>query len=434
MDNNSVKQLMSYDKNILKRIKNLQQVCQDVFGKDKNSDKQNLTATYAPGRAEIIGNHTDYNEGYTISTNISQNLLMIGKPNDSNKVEVLSLNEDRKVYSFFVSSPDAMVKQRSKSQASHSWTNYIKGVLWAFAKRKIPLKGFRAVIQSTIPLGGGVSSSAALELATAHFLCALGNQDIRKETLISMCKYAENKYVGAPCGYLDQATVELADSSMLFISYRQVGNSPFSWDTIDINLQDHGLTFIIGYDLSSKHSIVEGKYKVRQKACKQSIPILEKVLVRKLQALRDVSLGEFKKLDTNIFANTPIPYKWILHVISENQRVLEAKDKIKQADMQGFGDLLTASGKSAIYDYQLAEDTPELIWLYETILKNKKAWGVIGTRNMGGGFNATTLSLVKSDNARVFKTSLQEFYSKKFNSHYHFLEFSPAPSAGQLFV
>lgn len=424
---------LKYDKNLPKRIKHLRYLFQDVFGKGKkNVNRERLLITCAPGRAEIIGNHTDYNEGYTISTNISQNLLMVGKLTDSNKVEVLSLNEDRKVYSFFVAPPDAMIKQRSKSQASHSWTNYIKAVLWTFAIRNIPLKGFKAVIQSTIPLGTGVSSSAALELGTTYFLCALNNLKIPKETLVSMCKDAENNYVGAPCGFLDQATVALSDNTMLFISYRSAKKLPFSWETIDINLESHGLTFLIGYDLSSKHSIVEGKYAVRQKACRQSIPILEKALGKKIQALRDISLEEFKKLDTNIFTSTSIPYKWILHVISENQRVLEAIEAINQDDMQAFGDLLTASGSSAIYDYQLAEDTPELTWLYETVLKNKKAWGVVGTRNMGGGFNATTLSLVKSENSEFFKTSLGELYNKKFGSRYQFLEFTPSPSAGAL--
>ena len=425
---------VDYDKTLLKRIASLKKAYKDVFEKDKNSTQQKLLITCAPGRAEIIGNHTDYNEGYTLSTNISQNLLMLGKPNNSNEVKVVSLNEDKKVNSFFVASVEDMVKQKSKPQANDSWTNYVKGVVWASSKRNLPLKGFTAVIQSNIPLGGGVSSSAALELATAYFLCALDNQKTRKETLISMCKDAENNYVGAPCGYLDQATVALADNTMLFISYRPIQNLPFGWDTIDIDLETYGLTFIIGYDLSSKHSIVEGKYKVRQNACKQSIPILERLLRKKIKALRDIQLDEFKKLDSNTLTANQIPYKWILHVISENERVLKAREAIKRGDMQKFGDLLTASGKSAIYDYQLAEDAPELSWVYETILRNKKDWGVIGTRNMGGGFNATTLSLVRSDKIEFFKISLQKLYQKKFKSNHHFLDFAPAPSAGQLFV
>lgn len=386
---------VGHDKDILKRVKSLKQAYKDAFKKDKNLDDQNLVASYAPGRAEIIGNHTDYNEGYTLSVNISQSLIVIGRPNSSNKVGIMSLNEGNRVVSFLAASADKMMEQKSKFEEDNAWANYVKGVIWAFSKRNnMRLKGFSAIIESTIPEGGGVSSSAAMELATAHFIFKINNLNIPAEAIVSLCKDAENNYVGAPCGYLDQATVALADNKMLFISYRKVKNSPFSWDAIDVNLQAHGLTFIIGYDLSSKHSIVEGKYAIRQKACRQSIPILEKALSRKLQALRDISLEEFKKLDANIFANTSIPYKWILHVISENQRVLEAKDKIKQTDMQGFGDLLTESGRSAIYDYHLAEDTPELTWLYETILENRKAWGVIGTRNMGGGFNATTLSLV----------------------------------------
>lgn len=423
----------TFDKNLSERIENLRQTYLDIFGKDQNADKQSLFVTYAPGRAEIIGNHTDYNEGYTISANISQNLLMIGKPNGSNKVRVISLNEARRVSSFLITSPTDMLGQKSQLGVNDEWANYIKGVIWAFMKHNNrELKGFNAVIESTIPLGGGVSSSAAIELATAHFICVINNLTVSLEKLISICKDAENNYVGAPCGFLDQATVALADSTMLFISYKRIKNLPFTWDIIDINLKKHGLTFIIGYDLSSKHSLVEGKYAVRQNACKKSIPVLERLLKKNIKSLRDIKLDEFKELDPDMFANTAIPYKWISHVISENQRVMDAKRAIEQKDMEAFGKLLTASGKSAIYDYQLAEDAPELTWLYETVLKNKKAWGIIGTRNMGGGFNATTLSLVKSEKADFFKTSLQKLYNKKFRSNYQFLEFTLAPSARYL--
>lgn len=433
--NQTSRRWLEYDKNLQKRIKHLRYLYQDVFEKGKkNVTRENVLVTCAPGRAEIIGNHTDYNDGYTISANISQNLLVIGKSNDSNEVKIMSLNEAKKVSSFFVTSSEGILKQKSKSAANGLWTNYIKGVIWSFLTRGILLKGFNVVIESTIPLGCGVSSSAALELATAYFLCAINNLTISLENLITICKDAENNYVGAPCGYLDQATVALADSKMLFISYKSIQNSPFTWDTIDINLKQHGLTFIIGYDLSRKHSLVEGKYAVRQDACKKSIPVLERLLKKKIKALRDIQLDEFKRLDADMFTNTAIPYKWILHVVSENKRVIDAKKTIEQKNMPAFGQLLTASGKSAIYDYQLAEDAPELAWLYETIQKNKKDWGAVGTRNMGGGFNATTLSLVKSDKAEFFKNSLKHLYNKKFGSRYQFLEFTPAPSAGLIYL
>lgn len=431
MINQKTQQWLNNDKSLFTRIDNLKSVYQDIFAKnDKTPTTENFIITCAPGRAEIIGNHTDYNEGYTLSTNISQNLLLVGKPNSSNKIEITSLNEDNNIVGFHLASIHNMIKQKSKQKVNDSWSNYVKGVMWAFLKIYDLKKGFKAVIQSTVPSGGGVSSSAALELATAYFICAVNRLNIPDETLISICKDAENNYVGAPCGFLDQATIALADNSMLFISYRQVKTRPFTWNTINLNLQNHNLSFIIGYDLKSKHSLVEGKYAVRQNACKKSISVLEQVLKRKVKALRDVNLDEFTKLKPDIFSNTSIPYKWILHVVSENQRVIDAKKAIEQKSMQAFGNLLTESGKSAIYDYELTEDSPELAFLYETILKNKKAWGIIGTRNMGGGFNATTLSLVRLDKGKIFKESLKNIYYKKFGSNYQFLQFTPSPAAG----
>jgi galactokinase len=432
--NYKIGQGIASDKNLSEKIQKLKQVYKDVFGKGQYVDDQNIVITRAPGRAEIIGNHTDYSGGYTISANIEQELLMLGSLNNSNKIKIISLDKNSKVISFSILSAEEIVKQKSSNSSEDAWTNYIKGIVWVFVKEYLLLKGFSIVIQSSIPMGGGVSSSAALELAAAYFICAVNNFKIPSEILARMCKDAENNYVGAPCGFLDQATVALADRTLLFMSYKPKKNNPFTWDILDINLGNFSSKFIIGFDPKSQHSLVKGKYAIRQSACKQSVPVLEKALDKKIQVLSDVSLKEFNKLNKNTFINKSVPYNWILHLVSENQRVLEAKKAIEKNNMQAFGDLLTESGRSAIYDYQLAEDAPELIWLFETILDNKEKWGIIGTRNMGGGFNATTLSLVKSDAAEYFKMSLQKLYKRKFNSDYYFLEFTPSPSAGRIYL
>jgi galactokinase len=138
----------------------------------------------------------------------------------------------------------------------------------------------------------------------------------------------------------------------------------------------------------------------------------------------------WKNLSTNEIASVVV--RWIEHIVYDDQRVLDAVLALQKKDLTGFGRLLSDSGKSAIYGYELNEDSDEITWLYETVMKNSKTWGIMGIRNMGGGFNATTLALVRIDSVDTYRTELNKAYGQKFNSSYSFLEFVPSPSAGRL--
>ncbi len=447
------------DNSLSSRIENLLEEFRKTYPKNDASTKLILIA--APGRAEIIGNHTDYNEGLTISTNISSNLLFLARKRDDKKGRIRSLSQGNTVHKFTLNS----VKDIERKKSFHdyeTWTNYVKGVVWGLMQKGFDINGFDAIIESSIPVGAGVSSSAAIALATAHFITEANKLTVDQTTLIDVCKTAENQYVGAPCGYLDQGTIELADNSWLVISYKKEKNVPFTWKQVAMNLQKTGYTLIVGYDPSSKHSLVEGKYELRKNACELSLRPIREILGENTSALGELSVQDFEKIKNQLqrkieqelttnndekvlrfrlnkhwkkksfkdIAKNVV--QWVSHIVYEDERVSDAISALKRKDIKTFGELLSESGKSAIFGYELNEDSDELSWVYTNALRNKNRWGVLGIRNMGGGFNATTLALVAMQYADMYKNELSELYAKEFNSCYNFLEFTPSPSVGQL--
>jgi galactokinase len=412
------------DSTILKRINVLR----------KQFEKQDKPIVVClPGRAELLGSHTDYNQGVSLSATISQNLLMLAIPRQDTLVRISSI-ESKSIVEFRIDTPDGIVKQKAKTNSHDVWANYVKGVIWRFKKEGLPVKGFTGVLQSTIPVGAGVSSSAALELATAYCLTAMNNISIPPEQLAIFAKDAENEYVGTPCGYLDQATEALADESILQIDYRSKPRKPFAFQQITNNIADQGYLFVIGYDPKSTHALVDGKYALRQNACFESIALLKKLLPHKsITALRDVSSSNFSQVKEQFMTKKGKQITdFVTHVIYENERVKKATKALQRGDLVTFGEYMIASGKSALDLYQLDEDAPELRFVYEFVLTQKKALGVLGIRNMGGGFNATTLALVKNDTITNYKNILEKKYYATYHRPYQFIEFVPSPSAGTL--
>jgi galactokinase len=420
---------LALDHTLPRRLQNLKSFFNNLYG---NQNKE-LLLVCSPGRAEILGNHTDYNEGYTLSANITRNLLLLAAPREDAQIRVASLNKGKNIAAFRIDSEKILEEQKRVYGEKDAWSNYIRGILWSFKKRGLVVSGFDAVIQSTIPVGG-MSSSAALELATAKLLCEIMGNTLSDELMIDICKDAENNYVGAPCGYLDQGTIALADNAWLFMDHRQVDNKPFSWEKVVLEMIQADCSFAVGYDPKSTHALVDGKYAERQQICKRSIPTLQKLLAREeITALRDVSQQELGRVKESFRkAKGDKALNFITHVILENERVLEAFNYLTKGQLLDCGELMTESGKSAINLFELDEDAPELRFAYETVVANKDEWGVMGIRNMGGGFNATTLALVKSESLETYESRFNDLYKKKYNREYLFINFVPAPSVGVL--
>lgn len=370
----------------------------------------------SPGRAEIIGNHTDYNQGFALSACISKSFLVLFKKRDDKYVQIYSNNYPTKRPVIF--SKDKLIKKDSKQ----TWTNYARGVIQELCKRYGNQRGADILIDSNVPIGTGVSTSAALELAIAYGFLTLSKQKVDRLTLALLCQKVENNYVGTPCGFLDQGTIAFGKSGkLIFLDFLAKENSPVSKISLTpANLEKFHVSFVVVVDKTAKRELGASGYPARRKMCEDSLSFWARVLNKKITSLRNVTVKDFEKYQDRLNNKDELMRKRVEHIVYENERVLDAKNALKQEDIAKFGNLLTESGKSALSLYELDERTPELTFLFEY---GRTLEGVIGIRNMGGGFSATILALVKKKKLPFFKRKLNLSYQKKFGRDLEFIEF-----------
>ena len=376
----------------------------------------------SPGRAEIIGNHTDYNLGYSLAAAISRSTLALYRARSDDKFRLVS-------NSFKTPAPlEFVVAGTIDRDPQNDWTKYPRGVIQTLVRSGLELQGADLLIDSTVPASGGVSSSAALELATAVGMLALADAEMDALRLAKLCQQAENEYVGSPCGFLDQGAVALGrEGHLLFLDFKPSRNFPVSrTELIPADLSSHGLSFVIAVDGGIKRQLGSSGYPARRKMCEDSCLLFSKLLQRKVSSLREISVAEFETQRQALDHHNPVMRKRVEHVVYENQRVLDSVAALRKGRMEEFGALLSASGLSAIKLYELDEQTPELTCLLE---EGRSLPGVLGLRNMGGGFSAVVLGLVKAAALPEFKERLTAAYCNRFTGALDFIEFAATDGA-----
>ncbi len=379
------------------------------------------TISRAPGRAEILGCHTDYNWGFALAAGITRSTITLLSKRNDNAFYVYS-------NSFPQDKPIQFTLETLIRDETVKWSNYIKAVILELTKSGYPISGANMLIDSTVPKSGGVSSSAALELSIAYGLLALYNQDIDVTKIALLCKTAENSnLVKSPCGFLDQGASAFAkEDGIVFMDFLPTGSSPVSSIDVIPARFPTPCTFVIPVDPTLERQLGESGYVVRRKLCEESWPFWTKVLGREIISLRDVSYEEFETHKADLESYNSVMRKRVEHIITENKRVLDAIDALKKQDMVTFGKLLTEAGKSSLELYELDENTPQLTFLVE---KGRELPGVIGMRNMGGGFSAIALALVEDSHMEVFQKTLANLYMKQFNRTLEFIDFTPSNGA-----
>lgn len=366
----------------------------------------------APGRIEVIGNHTDYNQGLTLSACISQNLLAFFRKRNDGLVRVFSNN-------FPTQRPIVFKMRNIEKDKKNSWTNFIRGVIKEILSTRRKITGADILIDSNIPIGAGLSSSAAIELATIFGFFALGHHRIDRLELARLARQAEDSFIGSPCGFLDQGTLALGQTNrMIFMDHRSKNNMPLKMSLIPADIKEFGVSLIVAVDKECKRELGSSGYPARRKICEDSLLFWQEVLGRKVGSLREVKKREFEIYKRKLRQFNPLMRKRVEHVIYENERVLEAAKRLERNDLVGFGRLMTLSGDSALRLYDLDEKTPELTFLFE---RGKQISGVLGIRNMGGGFSATVLTLVKNKNSKDFYERLGSIYHQKFKRSLEFI-------------
>lgn len=378
------------------------QDAQEVFKKHFGQTPTHVVV--APGRLELLGNHTDYNDGLVMSLAVDKYIIIASSPRTDGKVElVTSAFPGREIFS---------VDELKKNPAA-SWANYVKGVLEQLRKRGISFNGFSAAIHGTIPMGAGMSSSAALEVATAltvrklypFGLSATGlttppqknskgeipaASQTEKLELAKICRAAENQFVGVNCGILDQISSLFGKASSVIdidCSSLVVGNSPMPGEAV------------IVCNSGVKHELVGGEYNELRQNCENA--------AQKLGAkfLRTVDL---KTVEANKTKLSQREYECARHVVSEIARVVAGERALREGDHKQFGQYMFQSHESSRDD--LKNSTKELDILVELA---RKAPGILGARLTGGGFGGATINLVSHHQAGAFMAFMSREYEKQ---------------------
>lgn len=331
-----------------------------------------------------MGNHTDYNEGFVISVALDKKVYISGGKRDDGKGVVYSSKFDS-TCEFNVNDP----------RKQNGWGDYVKGVVSELNKRGVELSGFSMVIDSTVPVGTGLSSSAALEVAVALFLKTLFPYDMAPFDMARMCRCAENNFVGMNCGILDQfSSIFGKKNSALFLDCRSE-----EYDIIPLNRDDIAVVICNSME---KHELISSQYNIRREECFRAAEYF-RTLSPEVSMLRDIPVDLFEKHQGEMDENE---MKRARHVIYENQRVIEGRDTLLNHDLKRFGKLMDDSHKSSREWFE--NSTDKLDFLQKTAMGFA---GVIGAKLSGGGFGGSVVVIVEKDSAKKVQEELDSCYT-----------------------
>ena len=351
----------------------------------------------APGRANLIGEHTDYNDGFVMPFALAQRVTVAAAPRDDDRWTVTSLNED----STEDFGRDDLTPGRS------GWSAYVMGVVWALEQAGHHVAGADLVLTSDVPVGAGLSSSAALECAVLTALVDLGGIDLAPLERAKLARRAENDFVGAPTGLMDQAASVLSTAGhALFFDCRTYADEPVALDLPAAGLE------LLGLDTNTPHALVDSEYATRRATCEEASRLLG------VTALRDVDDLEAA------LAQLPdaVMRRRVRHVVTENARVLAAADLLRQGRVAELGPLLDASHASMRDDFEITVPTVNLA------VETARAGGALGARMTGGGFGGCIIGLLPVGTSdQVAAAVAEQFAAAGFNPPAHFVG---VPSAG----
>jgi galactokinase len=341
----------------------------------------------APGRVNLIGEHTDYNDGFVLPAAIGFYCWVTASPRQDRKLVVFS-EEFRDQVEVGLSS-DTL-------RPSHTWSDYSVGVAAQLQKAGFALTGANLLIHGEGPIGAGLSSSASIEVATALALAEESGLSIDRTWLARICQQAENDFVGMCCGIMDQ-----------FISLHGRANHALMLDCRSLRFElvkvPESIRLVI-CNTGVKHKLAGGEYNRRREECEEAVRSLEKFLPG-IRALRDVSLEQLEGYRGLL---SEVAYKRAYHVVTENARVLDGMEALRMGSLHQFGEYMAESHWSLRHMFEVS--CAELDLMVE--LANQQA-GVYGARMTGGGFGGATINLVEASSAAAFAESVANAYQKE---------------------
>lgn len=342
----------------------------------------------SPGRINLMGEHTDYNEGFVLPAGIDLFCNVALHPSDSSDCTILAYDLGNKI----------TFGDDTENKSSTSWVNYILGVRRAFKKRGIELPSFNAIIRSEIPVGAGLSSSAALESAFAFAFNEVFKCGLSKLELTKIAQECENEFIGLQCGIMDMfASIHAKKNKAIKLDCRSL-----EFEYIPLEL---GNNSVLLFDTNVKHELASSEYNKRREECNSAIEFLQKKgLV--INSLRDVDASMLREAKNQI---NPILFNRAKHVVEENNRLHLFSEAIAKSNWSSAGSLLYASHNGLKNDYEVSCN--ELDHLVDSV---KEIDGVWGARMMGGGFGGCTLNLVEKDKIDDIVKQVVTNYKKVF--------------------
>lgn len=362
---------------------------------------ENVVIIESPGRINIIGEHTDYNNGFVLPTAIDKKIRFKFKKNHSlHNCHVYSKNFEA----------GFAINLAHIEPSENQWENYILGVLHEIQKLTDKVQGFDCVLKSDIPIGSGISSSAALECGVAFGLNELFELGLSKKTIVELSQRAEHNFVGTKCGIMDQfASVMSKKGHVILLDCESL-----EFEYVPIKIEPYKILLL---NTNVTHSLASSEYNARRKECETGIAII-KQKYSEVNSLRDVSEGMLKEFKTVL---PPKVFDRCTYVIEEKTRVLKAVEALKNNQLNVLGDLMyeTHNGLRDLYEVSC----PELDFLVEFSKKYKE---IIGARMMGGGFGGCTINIINSENIEGFESEVSKAYFDKFNKKLSTFEAMPS--------
>jgi galactokinase len=363
-------------------IPQVKNIFRDLYGKDP-------VIYLAPGRINLIGEHTDYNDGFVLPAAIDKHVIYGIRENHQEhyRFHAIDLKETFEV---------------SFKQLSHTamgWPNYLMGVIDQLTKRGHHIPGFDCVVTSDIPIGAGLSSSAALESGLAVALNEMFELGEGKMDLVRLAQKAENEFVGVQCGIMDQFASVFGKEEHVF----RLDCRSLDFEYFPLNLNGNGILLV---DTKVKHSLAASEYNTRRKECETGVRILADHN-KNVKSLRDVSLDMFRQMKSKF---DPIVYRRCDYVIREISRVNAACDDLVAGRIGAFGKKMDETHEGLKTDYEVSCE--ELDFLVDCAKNNNL---VLGARMMGGGFGGCTINILDQEAIPAFKKEVSEAFQTRFN-------------------